>query len=415
MKKIISQRIKKLTHDITLILISITFATILLETCLRFLRPEYKYAAKSKFVADKFRIWENPRNTSYIRKHPDLNQQHLVFHNSLGFRQHRDFSFDKPKNSIRIGFFGDSMTENLRMESQYSFTEPLDYLLNKTGKNYEVMNFGTDGYGTDQVYLQYIQEGTKLDLDYIFYVYSNNDLRNILENNIIDVNSDGILEFKEYKRKKWISLVKNLYITYLFIDFFYRFGIDLELRLDRYENEDLITRHAERFHNPRYIDVQYNFSEGRFNDDVNYTLDIFITILREMRKIASENDAQFYIVILISESDARMHNFLTARGFESIKFYDDFNDIYKKNEYRFKNDAHWNEEGNKLAAILLFKFLAEKMSIEYDGEKFIEQSLYEYYSSYAPFRVTNLFLRKHEAFPLDLNHTIRSKYLAIEN
>ena len=94
------------------------------------------------------------------------------------------------------------------MESQYSFTEPLDYLLNRTEKNYEVMNFGTDGYGTDQVYLQYMQEGTKLNLDYVFYIYSNNDLRNIRENSLIDISKKGLLEVKKHKRKNGLVLLR---------------------------------------------------------------------------------------------------------------------------------------------------------------------------------------------------------------
>ena len=37
-------------------------------------------------------------------------------------------------------------------------TLTLDYLLNQTGRRFEVLNFGTPGYGTDQIFLQFMDE-----------------------------------------------------------------------------------------------------------------------------------------------------------------------------------------------------------------------------------------------------------------
>jgi len=138
---------------LSLLFLSVILAMAFFEIALRVVCPKYKYAAGAQVRVDKFRIYKNIKNTKEYRQRPDSKERYLVIHNSLGFRQHGEFSKNKPEGIIRIGFFGDSFTENLRIASQYSFTEPLDYLLNKTGSKYEVMNFGTDGYGADQAYL----------------------------------------------------------------------------------------------------------------------------------------------------------------------------------------------------------------------------------------------------------------------
>ena len=54
----------------------------------------------------------------------------------------------------------------------------------------------------------------------------------------------------------------------------------------------------------------------------------------------------------------------------------------QKQDYRqfyFEKDEHWNEEGNKIASVYLFKYLAEKLMINHRRDQFIRESLYKYY------------------------------------
>ena len=45
----------------------------------------------------------------------------------------------------------------------------------------------------------------------------------------------------------------------------------------------------------------------------------------------------------------------------------------------FQNDPHWNEEGNKLAAVYLFRYLLSEMGETDPGEAFVSEKLGNYY------------------------------------
>ena len=147
--------VKKALAKLLLISVSTLFALGTFELGLRLLYPKFQYAAESDYLHDDQRIWSRNPNSIYRRLHPDNDEYHYVYHNNLALRQHRDFSEEDLKTSTNIGFFGDSFTENLRLPGPYSFSEPLDYLLNETGQNFNTLNFGVDGYGTDQSFLSY--------------------------------------------------------------------------------------------------------------------------------------------------------------------------------------------------------------------------------------------------------------------
>jgi len=181
----------KLLANLLLLFTSIFLFIVIVEIILRILCPQYQYAARERFIPDQTRIFRNPHNSRIYLVHPDTKKQHLVIYNSLGCRQDREFSVEKPKGVKRILILGDSYSANELMEAQYSFSEPLDYLLNKTGGRYEVINSGTPGYGTDQEYLQYLQEGVRLDPDVVIYLYCGNDLSDININKLLKLDSRG--------------------------------------------------------------------------------------------------------------------------------------------------------------------------------------------------------------------------------
>lgn len=416
-----------------LLLASIIFALFIIEVFLRFTRPQYEYAAKSMSIENQSRIFVNPKMFKSFFYHPDTKKEHFVILNSLGFRQHREFSKNKKEGTIRIGVFGDSYTANGRMPAQYSFTEPLDYLLNKTGQKFEVLNFGVDAYGTDQIYLQYLQDGAKLDLDLVFYIYCNNDLRNIRENNLFYLDNNGELKSKEYKKTSMLTmLLRKLYITYLFMDFSNRYGVSLEKKMGflpekNIEGVGLLQREAIKnikdspkllnwrnmFHHPEFIQIQQDFAKGITNESVKKTLDLFLKLITNFNKDCMENGARFYVATLPSPGGARMHKLLTDNAFQSLSFNEKFSTHYKGREYRFKNDGHWNEEGNKLAAIELFKSIAGSLGINYGGDEFIKHSLYEYYNSFGPNSVSDFFLKKHPEYSDSVSKHILQKYLSM--
>ena len=111
----------RIARNLLLALGSLAVGLLLCEAALRVFHSRYEYAA------------EPPRRAHYWSgqyRHPDTGAKHLVAHNNLGSRQHRNFNARDLAESVNLAFFGDSFTENLYLPAHHSFPESLDYLLN---------------------------------------------------------------------------------------------------------------------------------------------------------------------------------------------------------------------------------------------------------------------------------------------
>ena len=106
--------------------------------------------------------------------------------NSHGFR---DFerTIKKDKDTIRIALLGDSMIAARQLDFEKTAGQLLEKRLerdfsSKTGKRYEVLNFGVPGYGVDQMFLNWNIYASKFDPDFVFlYIFERNYLRTISE------------------------------------------------------------------------------------------------------------------------------------------------------------------------------------------------------------------------------------------
>ncbi len=104
--------------------------------------------------------------------------------NSHGFRD-IERTIEKDENTIRIALIGDSIIAGRQLEFEKTPGQLLEKKLNKivgpkTGKKYEVLNFGVPGYGTDQIFLNWENYVSKFSPDYVFlYIFERNYLRTI--------------------------------------------------------------------------------------------------------------------------------------------------------------------------------------------------------------------------------------------
>ena len=277
-----------------LICLSLIFAFSICEITIRYLRPDLRDIVYNKYKADRFRIHKNLPLQSCSRRHPDTGKKHRVIHNSLGLRQHREFGKIKNPDVVRIGFFGDSYTENLRMAVQYSFTEPLDYLLNRTGKKYEVLNIGTDGYGTDQSYLAYLDGAQNYNLDIVFYVFYENDLIEIMANDLCYINKNDELSFRSYNDNLIYSILRRFYVTYLIIEAYKPFqevlywDTHMNYRNYQYANRKLLEKSYE-----------YILLEGdNINSKLSKSFSLFSSLLRKWRTETDKRNQLFFVALL---------------------------------------------------------------------------------------------------------------------
>lgn len=98
--------------------------------------------------------------------------------NSKGLRD-REYPYEKPEGTKRILVLGDSFTWGYGVADNEVFTELLEADLQGRQPEFEVLNTGVLGWGTDQEYLYLVHEGLKYSPDYVILaLYSVNDPRN---------------------------------------------------------------------------------------------------------------------------------------------------------------------------------------------------------------------------------------------
>ncbi len=381
------KKIKNASYNFIILSITLLFCFTIGELSLRVFYPKYTYAAESSFDSDKSRIWVRIANTHYKRKHPDSGETHLVFHNNLALRQHRNFYKSDIFSAINIGFFGDSFTENLRLPSQYSFTEPLDYILNTRGSNFNVLNFGVDGYGTDQSYLYYIDFEYSINLNYVFYVFCINDLKNIYENNLFTINdSHEVIQTTGQATPLWVKVFSKFHTTYLILDVLYKwkllnFSITNNQKIEKHYQR---TNREKRKQTKRSNNIDEALINGLKTEDLDKSITIFRSLIRLWKQKVEENGGEFYIVLLprIEEHNVR---YLFPEEFTLIDLYNKFEDKYDNYQYkdwRFLLDSHWNEAANKETAIFLYRFIEDKMRYSPLSDAILNKEIYTYYSSF---------------------------------
>lgn len=416
----VSKKFKKLATNALLILVSLAISLAMIEASLRLFYPKYQYAAESSFDRNAARIWSRKANTNYIRKHPDSKQPHAIYHNNLALRQHRDFTEQDIESAKNLAFFGDSYTENLRIPAQYSLTEPLDFLLNKQSPRFNVLNLGVDAYGTDQSYIYYRNFEYSDNLDYVFYIFCLNDLRNIYENNLFTLDeSKKIVQINATATPWWIKIQSKFHTTYLVYDIKKKLQSQ-DMVFDKSIEQNYIEHYIKkgrkkRFHDQRADAIEPDFLKGEKNEDIDRVITIFQSLLRQWSDDVKSHGGKFFVVLLPREKEHNARS-LIAKDINVIDLYELFDngmDNYDYNDWRFKEDTHWNEAGNMLAATYLYKFMENELDVPITSENTLKQWLYTYYSSFDGWMPDERFLKK-TILTIDEKLDTRSKYLDIE-
>lgn len=420
---------KSLMINLLLFGISLIVSIALLEAGLRMFYPKYQDAADVQFQYDGMRISSRPPNTRRVSRHPDTGEEHAVIYNNLGLRQHRDFSASDLENSINIGFFGDSYTENVGLPGPYSFTEPLDYLLNAQPNqdttanrpHFNVLNFGHSGYGTGQAYINYLYPETPARIEHVFYVACSNDLRNLFEHNLFYLDANGKLQRNRALEPPWvIRALSRLHSTYLALDVYYRLfprkndWEPLSARLLQERRMDKAVR--KRTHSPTADGIENALRAGEDTLELTDSVKLFRAILRAWKEETERRGQSFHVVILPHPVDRKLPIFIDP-DIDVINLYELFAaaaGTYNYSTWFFKEDGHWAEAGNQMAAIQLYKLLEQETGSTAMSNEQIEQQLYRYYKAMPYGWQPPHWVRETTTNDTELQH-IRATYLPLES
>ncbi len=302
--------------------------------------------------------WKNKANAAGVFNMADASN--YVEINSKGIRDF-DYGYKKGK-AKRIVVLGDSHTWGFGINDSFRYTEVLENL-----SNGEVVNMGVAGYGTDQEYLTLKLEGLRYNPDVVIIGYHTGS---DLEDNANNVRygypkpqfvfSDGKLklegvpaplkedwEKRVYENEAWYRKVDRVLSNNLLSYAFFRnrllavgFLRNLSVKLELSKQERI---------------------EENFDEKISLTLQL----IKEMNELSKKNKAKLLVVIIptkvqvYSDGSGKQNKAIVEFAEENSILVLDLLDPFKESEEKlyFDIDPHWNANGNRLAAELIYEKL----------------------------------------------------------
>ena len=359
-----------------LALLSVAAGLAACEAALRLFHPRYELAANPPLPGTP----SSPagERAYQIQFHPDTGAAHRVVHNNLGGRQSRDFPAASLDGTVNIAFFGDSLTENLHMPAQYSYTEPLDYLLNTAdGKSdssvldaprFQVLNFGVWGAGTGRSYLRWRSLPARRELDHVFYMATNNDFRELREalgSGLVRLGESGeLLEGGPPLTPAWKRLLARSHMTYLVLDAWRRFDV----RPDPGEPGS----GGVRFRRPEMLRVMRALVR-RWKAEVEADGGAFHVVLTPGREFWFDAIAR----------DAAPESSAGSAGVvDLLECFKATVPDFRWGDWQFVNDPHWTPAANMLAATCLYRHLERALDLPTRAEEELAQARHAYYRAF---------------------------------
>ena len=372
-----------------LALLSVAAGLAVCEAALRLFHPRYEFVAESVPAQDRANVYR-------YRGDPDTFVRHRVIYNNLGGRQSRNFPPDSLDGAVNIAFFGDSQTENTNMPAQYSYTEPLDFLLNvaagrgeqdrplpspfSSKPRFNVLNFGVSAYGPGLAYLRWRNLAVRDQLAHVFYMVVDNDLSDLqwaLSSGVVRLDESGALrDGAPLRPPAWKRLLARSHLAYL--------AIDAWRRLTARDPMGRSGRGA--IGGGDTLRADQGISEDR-------TLRVFVALLRRWRAEVEANGGTFHVVLLPNPpngwgANATLGNVWLPKLRERVAVLDlpeCFQELAPGSDYRqwrFVNDPHWNPVANMMAATCLYRHLEGTLGLSVRTPEALANMRHAYYQAF---------------------------------
>ncbi len=114
--------------------------------------------------------------------------------NKQGFRNYQDFEYAKPENTVRIVSLGDSQTQGIEADQDYTYSSIVEKYLKARGVNAEVFNTGVSGFSNAEALVLLEQELIKYKPDFVILGFFANDYQDNINAGIYRLDDNQELE-----------------------------------------------------------------------------------------------------------------------------------------------------------------------------------------------------------------------------
>jgi hypothetical protein len=116
--------------------------------------------------------------------------------NGRGFRDVREFAYEKPAETLRVLSLGDSHTQGYEVRQEATFSAVLERYLAKRGVRAEVLNAGVSGFSTAEALAFLENEGYKYQPDVVVLGFYANDFEDNVKADLFALDAGRLVERK---------------------------------------------------------------------------------------------------------------------------------------------------------------------------------------------------------------------------
>lgn len=307
-----------------------------------------------------------PNNEFYLR------DTHISI-NSHGFRD-REYEVDKESGTYRIVVLGDSITFGIAIPFESLYSEQLEGLFQKSGRNVEVINTGLLGYDTLAEVSTLEQVGIQFDPDLVIVGYCINDL---------NISSDlaRVMEIEKYRY--WIYKSRLIQFisakTQIIKERVNMSKMNTESEFKK-QNKDFITpigdepaldniigqikaKGIDAWWNNAYSSkahigkLRYSFEKlKKLQDESGF--DVLIIFFSTFHDHEEAEEMNRLIYNIVEHESSRM-------GFDIINSYSTFESVgFKKLRNSEDDKIHPSALGHKLTSEILYDFITARYNME---------------------------------------------------
>ncbi len=131
--------------------------------------------------------------------------------NAKGFRNARDFAYDKPAGTLRVLSLGDSHTQGYEVRQDFTFTAVAERFLAAHQLKAEAINAGVSGYSTAEALAFLESEGYKYRPDVVVLGFYANDFEDNLKAGLFELDAGGALREKKFAHIPGVKIQNAIY------------------------------------------------------------------------------------------------------------------------------------------------------------------------------------------------------------
>ena len=370
---------KGILPGVLLLAITIIILFFLLETAVRIfnLAPDFG-ASKGMFQKDK--LLDYSLTPNFSGKFAKSEFSIGVSTNSLGIR---DVEYtDKKPNDYRILALGDSFTWGAYgTQLNQTFVKLLEKKLNKNPdkNNYQIINAGVPGYGTDQEMIYLENKGYKLKPDLVILnFFVGNDFKDNMQSGEFTV-ENGVLVSKNFNASA-SQMIRTFLIIYshayrvmekgaiiLFKDFIQKY-IKGKIENDNYEKQ--------LFLKPANAEISKEFGNTEkilddFNAYIKSSSMKLVIVIIPLNYQVDNNQKQDFIKNNFNENEkyemqlpqAVIKEWANKNNVTAIDLQPELAKIDNNDDLYWKLNGHFNANGNEAAAEIIYSELINNKNL----------------------------------------------------